>query len=183
VIPLFWPTIIGLTIGYLVVGGILHLTVEPESANAMAQPAIGTIILVMLVLQIVRQYHKGFLENLPDSTTFRWSSGTAIGVTTAIANAAGPVYSIYALVTKMGKHPFLGIGARLFLVVNIIKIAPLIWLGLITPTTLRIDLLITPGLLLGILVGRKLIAIVPQRTFEWLLYLFSAVAAIRLIFS
>ena len=53
-----------------------------------------------------------------------------------LANAAGPIYSIYGLVHKMEKMHFLGVGARFFL----------------------------------------------QRTFDILLYAFSAVAGIRMLF-
>lgn len=171
--PLLWPTLIGLAIGYVLLN---------EISNEVAAPAIGIIILIMMILQFARQHRPDFLKELPDSRSFRWGSGGAIGVATALANAAGPVYSIYALVRKMEKNHFLGLGARFFLLVNVIKIAPLAGIGLITATSLKINLLMIPGILLGIAIGRTLIRLVPQKVFEWLLYAFSIIAAVRMIF-
>ena len=173
ILPLLWPTMIGLVIGYALLKVI---------SNDVAAPAIGIIILIMMILQFARQHRPDFLADLPDSRAFRWGSGGAIGVSTALANAAGPVYSIYALVRKMEKNRFLGIGARFFLLVNLIKILPLLQLDLITTDTLRINALMVPGILVGLAAGKTLIRYVPQQVFEWLLYAFSLIAAVRMIF-
>jgi len=147
-----------------------------------ARRVIGGIILVMLVLQLVREFHKAFLEHLPDSRVFRWASCVLIGISTMLANAAGPVYSIYALVHKMPKMEFLGVGARLFLVVNLFKAPLLGQLDLINPESLALNLWLLPALVCGILLGRQLIGHVPQRAFEILLYGFSAIAGVRMLF-
>ncbi len=173
VLPLLPAALAGILIGYFLLGHI---------SNAAARRAIGGIILFMLVLQIARARYRDFLTNLPDSRTFLAASGLTIGVSTTLANAAGPVYSVYALVHRMPKNEFLGIGARFFLLLNLIKLPFIADLGIINPASLRIDLALLPGIVAGILLGRKLIARVPQRLFEILLYLFSAVAAIRLLF-
>jgi len=146
-----------------------------------AQRVIGGIILVMLVLQLVREFRREFLTHLPDSRIFRWASCALIGVSTMLANAAGPVYSIYALVHRMKKEDFLGIGARFFLFLNLFKVPFLGSLDLINAQSLLLDLLLVPGIVAGILLGRRLIHLVPQRIFEWLLYGFSAIAALRLL--
>jgi hypothetical protein len=99
-----------------------------------------------------------------------------------LANAAGPVFSLYSLVHKMKKEDFLGVGARLFLLVNIFKIPFLGQLDLINPESLKLNLYLLPALLIGILAGGRLIKHVPQRLFEILLYGFSAIAGIRLLF-
>ena len=146
-----------------------------------ARRVIGGIILVMLGLQLVREFRKAFLEHLPDSRIFRWVSCVLIGVSTMLANAAGPVYSIYALVHKMPKMEFLGVGARLFLVVNLFKAPLLGQLDLINVESLKLNLILLPALLVGIFFGRKMIHLVPQRAFEILLYVFSAIAGVRML--
>lgn len=150
--------------------------------DTTARRVIGVIILLMLVLQLLREFRREFLAHLPDSRLFRWACCALIGVSTTLANAAGPVYSLYALVHKMKKEEFLGIGARLFLLVNLFKIPFLGNLDLINRESLHLDLLLLPGIFAGIFLGRKAIHLVPQRTFEVLLYAFSAVAGIRLLF-
>ncbi|MDF1754825.1 MAG: sulfite exporter TauE/SafE family protein [Verrucomicrobiales bacterium] len=170
--PLLPPTLAGLAIGYFLLDAI---------DDSTARKVIGGIILVMVVLQLFREYQKSFLENLPASKFFLSGSGLAIGVSTMVANAAGPVYSIYALVHKMAKHDFLGVGARFFLLVNLIKVPLLGNLSLINADSLKLNLLLIPGIVAGIFSGKKLIHLVPQRIFEWLLYLFSLIAGLRLL--
>jgi len=150
--------------------------------DGSARRVIGAIILLMLALQLLREFKRDFLEHLPDSRLFRWFSCILIGVSTMLANAAGPVYSIWALVHKMRKEDFLGVGARFFLLVNLFKIPFLGQLELINPESLKLDLLLLPSLLLGIFAGRSLVKRVPQRIFEILLYGFSLIAGVRLLF-
>ena len=65
---------------------------------------------------------------------------------------------------KGGAIPFLGVS------------------DLITRESLTLNLLLLPALLIGIFTGRKLIHLVPQRAFEILLYAFSAIAGVRMLF-
>ena len=126
VLPLFWRhaswkqvwPLVPVTFA-AIVGAWVVLSALDDLA---ARRVIGGIILFMLALQLLREFRKAFLEHLPDSPVFRWFSCALIGVSTMLANAAGPVYSIYALVHKMPKMEFLGIGARLFLLVNLFKL-------------------------------------------------------------
>lgn len=166
-------TLIGLAAGYFLLDSIDDLT---------ARKVIGSIILLMLVLQLFRENKKDFLRNLPDSRAFLYGSGLSIGISTMLANAAGPVYSIYALVHRMSKEDFLGVGARFFLLVNLLKVPLLGNLSLINSDSLKLNLLLIPGILAGIFTGRKLIHLIPQKIFEKLLYLFSLIAGVRLLF-
>ncbi len=173
VVPLFIPIVFGLIAGWLVLGRI---------DNQVARPAIGGIILAMVSLQLARVYRKEFLAHLPDSPAFRWASGLTIGVSTMMANAAGPAYAIYALVHRMKKEEFLGIGARCFLLVNLLKVPFMADLDLVNARSLHIDACLLPGVFAGILVGRRVIAKIPQKLFEILLYIFSVIAGLRSLF-
>lgn len=171
--PLVIPTVAGVLIGWQLLDAI---------NNDTARAVIGAIILAMTTMQLFRTFRRDFLIHLPDTKSFLWGSGLTIGVSTMMANAAGPAYSIYALVHKMPKNEFLGIGARLFLFLNIFKVPFNADLGILNPASLRLDLALLPGLLLGILLGRRLIARIPQKLFEFFLYAFSTIAGLRLLF-
>ena len=173
VLPLLPAAFVGLAVGFFLLKMIDELT---------ARKVIGGIILLMVILQLVREYRRDFLEHLPDSTVFLGITGLSIGISTMVANAAGPVYSIYALVHRLTKEDFLGIGARFFLLLNVIKVPLLGNLSLINAESLKLNAMLLPGIIAGILVGRKLIHLVPQRIFEWLLYAFSLLTGIRLLF-
>ena len=173
ILPLLPWTLIGIVIGWQLLGNIDDL---------MARRCIGAVILLMLILQLARKYSEAFLSQLHDSVPFRLGTGLAIGISTMIANAAGPVYSIFALVRKMPKNEFLGVGARLFLLVNILKIPFNTNLDIINPESLTIDLMMLPGILSGIFLGRRVIEKVPQSVFEIFLYAFSIIAGVRMLF-
>jgi hypothetical protein len=171
--PLLPSTFAGLIVGYFLLDYI---------AESTARQGIGAIILLMLALQLGRMRLGQALGRLTHSLGFKWISGFLIGSSTIMANAAGPVFSIYALVEKMAKETFLGVGARCFLLVNLIKLPMVANLHLINAQSLRVNLLVLPALFAGIFIGRKVIRIIPQKGFEILLYLFSSIAGIRLLF-
>lgn len=172
VLPLIPPAVCGVLVGWLMLG---------QFSDTAAKRTIGIIILFMLSFQLIRALRSEFLTHLPDSKPFRIGTGLTIGVSTTLANAAGPIYSIYALVHKMEKNDFLGIGARFFLFLNIFKAPFLGQLNLINATSLKIDLILLPGIITGILIGRHLIKVVPQKAFEILLYIFSFAAGLRML--
>ena len=49
--------------------------------------------------------------------------------------------------------------------------------------SLLLDLTLLPGIFAGIYLGKRLIDRIPQKAFECLLYLFSAVAGVRLLMT
>ena len=159
--PLLPPTFAGLIAGYFLLDHIDEST---------ARKGIGLIVLLMFALQLVRLRFGQALARLPKSVGFRWGSGMMIGTSTIMANAAGPVFSIYALVEKMTKETFLGLGARCFLLVNILKLPLVASLDLINANSLKITLLVLPGIFGGIFIGRKIIQLIQQKLFEFLLY-------------
>jgi uncharacterized protein len=171
-----WP-LIPVTLVAVVGAWLLLDSLNDQNARRV----IGFIILFMLALQLMREFKREFLEYLPDSRFFRWFSCLLIGISTMLANAAGPVYSIWALVHRMKKEDFLGVGARFFLLVNLFKVPFLGQLELINEKSLLLNLLLLPALIIGVLLGKRLIHLIPQRTFEILLYGFSALAALRLL--
>jgi hypothetical protein len=171
--PLLIPAFVGIAAGYGLLGRI---------DNQTARRVIGGIVLLMLGLQLLRAYRTEFLSHLPDTKAFLWGSGVTIGVSTMMANAAGPAFSIYSLVHRMAKADFLGIGARTFLVLNLVKVPFMTDLNILNLESLKLDLALLPGTFLGILAGYRLIARIPQRVFEVLLYFFSLVAGVRLLF-
>lgn len=171
--PLIVPTLIGVVLGWLLLDAI---------SNHVAGRLLGGIVLFMAFLQLARQWKSAMLTSLPDAPFFRWGSGLIIGVATMLANAAGSVYAIYALVRQMSKSDFLGVGARLFLLVNVLKLPFSVNLGILNANSLRLDTALVPGVLLGICVGRQVIARIPEALFQGLLYAFSFIAGVRLLF-
>lgn len=147
----------------------------------VARRIIGVSILVMLALQSLRVLRPGLLEKIADHRAFGTGAGVAAGVTTMLANAAGPVFQLYLLSRRVPKMELIGIGARFFLLINLIKVPLNRNLGSITLESLWTNLLLAPAILIGIGLGKSLLQKVPQRAFEWMILAFAAVAAVKML--
>ncbi|PRI11117.1 sulfite exporter TauE/SafE family protein [Leucobacter massiliensis] len=104
-----------------------------------------------------------------DARSGRWSRigyGALGGFTTMVANAGGPVMSMYFLAARFPVRAFLGTAAWFFAVINLAKVPVSLGLGLITAHTLLLDLLLVPGVVAGALLGRWVAVRIPQRSFE-----------------
>jgi uncharacterized protein len=166
------PACSGVAIGALLMRGL---------SDAAFKPTIGWIILALTVLQVIRNYRPEWFGNIPHSPWFAWTIGLLAGMTTMLANAAGPIFAIYCLAVGLPKFEFVGTFAWFFLLINAFKVPFSLALGLIRGKTLLLNVLLVPAIAVGLLGGRWIIRRVPQRIFDALLLAFAAVAALRLI--
>ncbi len=107
--------------------------------------------------------------------------GTLGGFTTMVANAAGPVMSMYFLSMRFPVKAFLGTAAWFFAVVNITKVPFAVGLGLITPPGLLIVAVLVPVVIAGALVGRRIATRIPQQLFERLVIVVTILGAVYLL--
>ena len=164
--------LVGVGVGWWLLGNI---------SDELAKKIIGLIILAMLALQLLRAWKPGVLEKMAEHHAFGNGAGTAAGVTTMLANAAGPVFQLYLLSKRVPKMELIGIGARFFLLINILKIPLNQNLGFISMRTLLENLMLVPAVVLGIFLGKHLLKKVPQKAFEWMIIGFATLAAFRML--
>jgi uncharacterized membrane protein YfcA len=167
-------TLVGLLLGWWLLG---------EINDTVARRVIGGCVLLMVAIQAFRKLKPVFFAKLAESHGFGLAAGTMGGFSTMLANAAGPVIQLYFLTRRLPKMEMIGIGARFFLLVNIIKVPLNARLALINQESLWENAKLMPGVFAGILIGRWLIGRVPQAAFEWMIVLFSFAAAVRLLWS
>jgi uncharacterized membrane protein YfcA len=86
------------------------------------KPIIGGIVLIMLVVNYWRTRVRGEDAPVPTQWWFAAGLGFMAGITTMMANAAGPVMIIYLLAMRLPKVEFVGTGAWFFFVVNWLKV-------------------------------------------------------------
>ncbi len=144
-------------------------------------PIVGWIILVLTALQILRMRRPDLLGRVPHSRGFAWTIGLAAGAATMLANAAGPIFAVYAVAVGLPKFEFVGTSAWFFLIINAFKIPFSLALGLIHGQTLLMNLVLIPAILAGQWIGRALTHRIPQQWFDTLLLAFAAIAALRLL--
>ncbi|WP_152816115.1 sulfite exporter TauE/SafE family protein [Georgenia subflava] len=107
--------------------------------------------------------------------------GVLGGFTTMVANAGGPVMSLYFLASRFSMKQFLGTAAWFFLAVNLAKTPFSVGLGLIDGQSLLTDLVLAPAVVVGALAGRSLAKHVNQRLFERLVLVLTIVSAVYLL--
>jgi uncharacterized protein len=150
-------------------------------SNDAFKPVIGSIILLLTFLQVIRMQRPQWFERVPHSPWAAWAIGLLAGITTMMANAAGPVIAVYCLALSLPKLEIVGTTAWFFFIINAFKVPFSLGLGLIGRQTLLLNAALAPVVLGGVLGGRWLVYRLPQRVFDLLLLGFAAIAALRLI--
>ncbi len=166
------PACIGVVIGALVMSRL---------NDAAYKPILGWIILALAALHLLRSARPHMFGAVPHSIGFAWTMGLIAGAMTMMANAAGPIFTLYALAVGLPKFELVGTGAWFFFIMNLIKVPFSVGLGLIQAPTLLLNLVLLPPILVGAAIGRRLTQLVPQELFNRLLLIFAAVAALRLV--
>jgi uncharacterized protein len=137
----------------------------------LLRQVVGGIIAIMLVLSILQR--RGWFQNISRGAEIY---GIAAGFATVVANAAGPIMSMYLLSKKLSKEQFVATGAWFFFVVNLAKVPVYVWYGLFSVESLIFDAMMAPIVIAGGFAGLWLIHRVPQRVFEWLIVSLTSVS-------
>lgn len=166
------PSIVGVIIGTLLMSRI---------EEAVFKPSVGFIILSLTGIQILRTWYPKLFDHVPHKAWFAWSLGLLAGITTMVANAAGPIVALYLLAVALPKLELVGTSAWYFLVINVFKLPFSYSLGLISLQTLLIDVMFSPAIFLGMLCGNWMVKKIPQKLFDSFLLAFTGIAALRLI--
>ncbi|MFB6590583.1 TSUP family transporter [Streptomyces diastaticus] len=107
--------------------------------------------------------------------------GVLGGFTTMVANAGGPVMSLYLLSAGFRKLGFLGTSAWFFLIVNTSKVPFSVGLGLIDGPSLLLDAVLVLLVVPGALLGRALAHRINQVLFERLVLAATVAGGVQLL--
>ncbi|MFD6850451.1 hypothetical protein CH313_15665 [Streptomyces sp. TSRI0384-2] len=107
--------------------------------------------------------------------------GVLGGFTTMVANAGGPVMSLYLLSAGFRKLGFLGTSAWFFLIVNTSKVPFSVGLGLIDGPSLLLDAVLVLLVVPGALLGRALAHRINQVLFERLVLAATVASGVQLL--
>lgn len=140
------------------------------------RPAVGFIVIGMLAAHLWRQRVRNPAAIEPHPALY----GSTAGFATTVANAAGPVMNLYLLSQRLPKEEFIATGAWFFFLINLTKLPIYAWHGLLTRSSLTADLMLVPAIVMGAVAGRKLVDLMPQRIFNVLVLILTAVSAVLL---
>ncbi|MFD7065279.1 sulfite exporter TauE/SafE family protein [Streptomyces sp. NPDC059906] len=182
-----WPTLWRLfpAVGVGVVVGTLFLV---WADDAVVRTSIGVILLFMAGVTVWRRRQADTAEQ-PDEVTSRTgrvkarSYGVLGGFTTMVANAGGPVMSMYLLSAGFRKLGFLGTSAFFFLIVNVSKLPFSAGLGLIDGHSLLLDAALVVFVVPGAFLGKWAVNRINQRLFERLVIAATVVGGLQLLLA
>ncbi|MGO3555280.1 MAG: sulfite exporter TauE/SafE family protein [Microbacterium gubbeenense] len=175
-----WRTLLRLTpsvIAGLVIGAAFLAFV----GDAWVKRSIGVLLIGVVALTLWRRRAQQAAEN-HSGRGAAIAYGSLGGFTTMVANAGGPVMSMYFLASRFSVNAFLGTAAWFFAVINIVKLPVSISLGLITQETLWMDLLLVIPVLLGAVIGRAVVTRISRKTFDRIVIVLTLAGAVYLLF-
>ncbi len=171
----FPPAFAGIALGWLIMSRL---------SNEVFRPLLGGITLFLAALQIWSGHRNRALRGAAAATaphpSIANSLGFLAGATTMLANAAGPVMSLYLLAAGLPKMAFIGTAAWFFFVINLVKTPFSAGLGLMPPWAYTLCALMAPIIVAGVLAGRSIVQRISQQLFEWLVLAFAVVGGLRL---
>ncbi|MGC8976488.1 MAG: sulfite exporter TauE/SafE family protein [Candidatus Ratteibacteria bacterium] len=160
----------GVIIGYFLMGKV---------NDKQLSKFIGFIILTILFLNLY--WNKKEIK-VPERFYFAVIMGIFAGITTMMANAAGPILIIYLLAMKLPKTEFVGTGAWYFFILNWFKVPFSVNLGLINLYSLKLNFLLSPGVCIGAICGIFFLKKIPQKLFNQIVQILTFLSALKLIF-
>jgi hypothetical protein len=167
------PALLGISIGWWWMGRL---------TNAGFRPLIGWIVLTLIALHLWRKANQEKLQSLPHHPLFAWGLGITAGITTMLANSAGPIMTVYFLAVELAKLEYIATAAWFFLIINLIKVPLSANLGLIHTKSLLFNATLLPIIPLGIATGRALVHRIDQKRFETVILTLTALTTLNLIF-
>ena len=140
---------------------------------------LGGMILIMLGLDYWR-LKKGW-HHLPHHPVFILLMGILVGFSTMVANAAGPIITIYWIANGLTKERFAASSAWLFIALNTSKIPFYHHIGLLDWETTAWVGIFLPLVFIGAFIGRKILHIIRPETFNRNAIVLAALSALALL--
>ncbi len=168
--------LVGVVVGYLVVDSV---------DRQIAARIIGVLLIISGLGEILRRRRAAKHGGVPPAARHAdpgsLALGAGAGFSTMVANAGGPMMTLYLLRLGVTTTTFLGTVAWFFFALNLLKVPFSIGLGLITPESLVISAALVPGIVVGGLLGRRLVLGMSKQLFENIALVATAAAGVWLV--
>ncbi|MBC8766785.1 sulfite exporter TauE/SafE family protein [Arenibacter sp. BSSL-BM3] len=166
---------------WMILGIFIGTAIGKDLPETTFKISMSVIILGTVIMMYWWDRKKS--KNVPTHWAFAGFIGTMAGITTMIGNLAGAFSNIYFLAMRLPKNEFIGTAAWLFFIVNIFKLPFHIFIWkTITPETLMINLKLVPGIVLGIIVGVRLVKIIKEQFYRKMILILTAIGAFLILF-
>lgn len=163
----------------------LELAGTALNGEALLQKFVGGICVLFVGIQMWRYFRESRLTERSDP--FRPASwqgvglGSAAGLTSTLAHAAGPIVALFLLPQKLDKRVFVGTTVTYFFFGNLVKLVPFTAQGLFTVPRVTTSLVLVPAVIVGTLVGVFLNRKLDDRIFVLIIYIVACLAGLKLL--
>lgn len=138
---------------------------------------LGFTILAMIALGLYLDFRPATFMQKPWAA---YTMGFLGGIVTMMANAAGPLFSLFLLEQKLDKETYVSTRAWAFFIINVVKLPFYISLGLLSVESTQASLYAVPGLVVGSFIGYHFLKKVNPVQFKWMIRIMSTIAAVKL---
>ena len=162
----------------VVIGSFVGKDLVPSIfKNIMAVIIIGSVIMMFW-------WENKKIKTVPTSKWFGGMMGFMAGVTTMLGNLAGAFSNIFFLAMRLPKDQFIGTAAWLFFIINIFKLPFHIfhWES-ISMESMAVNLRLFPMVIIGFLVGLKVVKKIKNDSYRKLILVLTAIGAILIFFK
>jgi uncharacterized membrane protein YfcA len=165
---------------WILAGLLFGAWIGKDLPEATFKWAMGGIILASVGVMAWWDLRKS--KHIPKHWGFAGVMGILAGITSMVGNLAGAFSNLYFLAMRLPKNEFIGTVAWLFLLINLVKLPLHIFAwGTITPAVLQANLRLFPALLLGLLLGIRLVRSIREPLFRKLILVLTALGAALLL--
>lgn len=145
---------------------------------------IGMATIILITVFMMYWWDRRKIKTVPKHWSFSSTIGIIAGITTMVGNLAGAFSNIYFLAMRLPKNHFIGTAAWLFLIINIIKLPFHIFVWkTISEETLVLNLKLLPGILLGFIIGIRIITKIKEAFFRKMILILTALGAVLIMFQ
>lgn len=168
----FWKLI-----PWMAAGVIIGVFVGQNMNETIFRKIMAVFIILSVAIMLFLEMRKTLV--IPSNKLFVSTMGLVSGFTTMLGNLAGAFSNIYFLAMRLPKNEFIGTAAWVFLIVNYFKLPfqAFFWKN-ITATTLKADLLLLPSLIIGFLLGIKIVAAIKDDSYRKIIIVLTFIGAI-----
>ena len=160
--------------------GILFGTLTFEFTNEdQIRIMVGIISIIFVLVSFIQK--NNYLLKPTRFKGYFWSS--VAGYTSFLIHAGNPPINFYMLPLKLDKISFIGTMTLAFMVINLVKLVPYYYVGLLAPSNLMISLYLLPLAFISVLIGYFLQKKIPEKLFFNIVYVLLFLSGCKLIFD
>ena len=160
--------------------GILFGTFTFQYTNEnQIRVMVGVISIIFVLVSFIQK--SDFLLRPTKLKGYFWSS--VAGYTSFLIHAGNPPMNFYTLPLKLDKISFIGTMTFAFLVINVVKLIPYYYVGLLAPSNLIVSLMLLPLAFVSVLFGYFLQKKIPEKLFFNIVYVLLFLSGCKLIYD